>query len=266
MPRRALEVTGLVAVWMGLGFAFHLRPEAYLLLGIPLTGAFQMFVRRQPLRALWVREAPPFRLGRTGWIVAVGLASLPALSALASVAESDWLAAMFQSAVLLGALPTAYCLFNLDRAALRMLVACVAINVLMDVVFRSSLWLFHAHPVPRGLSATTIGAFLTAFAVLLTTMCVMEEVAFRGLLDSHIHQQGDFRGWASSAYLSALWGIWHLPILPQQGSFLGTILLLLGARVPFGIAMSFYWRRTGNLLVPGTAHAVLDALREAFFV
>ena len=37
-------------------------------IGVPLTGIFQWFVRRQPISALWVREAPAFRLGlSSGW-------------------------------------------------------------------------------------------------------------------------------------------------------------------------------------------------------
>ena len=47
-PLRILEVACAVACWIALGFAFHLRPNAYLLLGVPLTAAFQWGIRREP--------------------------------------------------------------------------------------------------------------------------------------------------------------------------------------------------------------------------
>ena len=59
--QRLIEVTLAVGLWMALGIVLHLSVFTYLLLGLPLTAAFQLGVRRQPLRALWVREAPPFR-------------------------------------------------------------------------------------------------------------------------------------------------------------------------------------------------------------
>ena len=41
---------------------------------------------------------------------------------------------------------------------------------------------------------------------------VLEEVAFRGALDAHVHHEGEGRGWQSALFVSALWGLWHLPI------------------------------------------------------
>src|SRR3974390_3519767 len=75
--RRVLEVVGVVALWIALGIAFHLGANAYLLLGIALTAGFQWGVRRQPMRALWARDAPPFRLGMTGWGLSCILAAYP---------------------------------------------------------------------------------------------------------------------------------------------------------------------------------------------
>lgn len=67
MVPRLLQVCAFVGIWMWLGFGLHLTPDAYLLLGVPLTAIFQWLVRRQPIRALWVREAPAFQLGLSGW-------------------------------------------------------------------------------------------------------------------------------------------------------------------------------------------------------
>jgi hypothetical protein len=64
--RRFVEGTAAVAGWMALGLVFHLSVEGYSLLGIPITIGFQRYARRAPLRAMWVRSAPPFHLGVSG--------------------------------------------------------------------------------------------------------------------------------------------------------------------------------------------------------
>jgi hypothetical protein len=66
-----------VGLWVGLGIVLKLDPNAYLLAGVPLTIGFQLLVRRRPLSAMWVRQAPPFRLGRLGALLAVGLLIVP---------------------------------------------------------------------------------------------------------------------------------------------------------------------------------------------
>jgi uncharacterized membrane protein YraQ (UPF0718 family) len=48
--RRYIEVLAFVGVWMVLGWIFHLDANPYLLIGVPLVGLFQCFIRRQPLR------------------------------------------------------------------------------------------------------------------------------------------------------------------------------------------------------------------------
>jgi hypothetical protein len=55
-PRRAAVVTLMIGGYIALGFAFGLGAEAYLLLGIPITIAFQILIVRRPLRALWLRR------------------------------------------------------------------------------------------------------------------------------------------------------------------------------------------------------------------
>ena len=265
--RRAVEITLLVAVWMALGAVLHLSTEAYLLLGVPLTALFQIAIRRQPIRALWVRAAPPFQFTRAGWVVAVVVASLPTLGALGELAERKWLSAAFNAVIAAGAFPAVYCLWNLKRTHWRQLGACLLLSFLLDVVFRGVLWMMHLEGPPHPLGVKSLQILAMEIPVFIPTMCVMEEVAFRGLLDSHLHHPADGRGWLSAAYLSALWGLWHIPIMPRNGeSWQEILVLLLAAHVPFGIVLSFFWRRTGNLLVPGAAHTLLDAVRDAFFV
>jgi len=64
--RRLAEGVAFVTAWVAIGFIFRLgdtfnRQSLYLVIGIPLTIVFQLFVRRRPLRELWVRNGP--RLG-----------------------------------------------------------------------------------------------------------------------------------------------------------------------------------------------------------
>jgi hypothetical protein len=73
-----VEVTIVVAVWIALGLVFRLSVNGYQLLGVFLIPAFQRIVRRQPFRALWLRDAPRFRLDTAGWCIALLLEICPA--------------------------------------------------------------------------------------------------------------------------------------------------------------------------------------------
>ena len=76
-------VSAVVVAYVALGLGLHLEPDAYLLLGVPITLLFQALVRRRPVRALWLRDAPPLRLGRWATLLAALLAARPALTILA---------------------------------------------------------------------------------------------------------------------------------------------------------------------------------------
>jgi hypothetical protein len=45
-----------------------------------------------------------------------------------------------------------------------------------------------------------------------------------------------------------------------------TIALLLSVQCVIGVPMSQAWRRTGNLMVPVIAHALIDAFRNALMI
>lgn len=49
--RRAVEAIAFVAVWMAAGHLLPISSDGYLLLGIPLTVAFQLLVRRRRIDA-----------------------------------------------------------------------------------------------------------------------------------------------------------------------------------------------------------------------
>jgi membrane protease YdiL (CAAX protease family) len=62
----------------------------------------------------------------------------------------------------------------------------------------------------------------------------------------------------SALFVSVLWGLWHHPIVP--GATVSQLLVLQVAMGPF---LSLFWRRSGNLLAPGFAHAPSDSVRNA---
>ena len=75
---------------MALGFAFRLGAEAYLLLGIPITIAFQVLVVRRPLRSLWLRQAPPMTFTPRSMVaIVVVVAIAPAIVAVGGVRDGD---------------------------------------------------------------------------------------------------------------------------------------------------------------------------------
>ena len=70
---------------------------------------------------------------------------------------------------------------------------------------------------------------------------------------------------ATALYGSALWGIWHLPVM-SIALGIWTIPYLVAVHTILGYVLVTAWRRTGNLAAPGIAHAVSDALRNAVAV
>jgi len=94
---------------------------------------------------------------------------------------------------------------------------------------------------------------------------VLEEVAFRGALDAHVHHAGEGRGWQSAVFVSALWALWHLPISTGM-PFPILIVVLLAVHILIGVPLSFAWRRSQNFAGPAFAHSAIDAVRNAFLL
>src|SRR5262249_11109207 len=92
---------------------------------------------------------------------------------------------------------------------------------------------------------------------------VLEEVSFRGMLDTHIYKPGDRFRLTAAILVSCLWGVWHLPVVPRQDAGIIAALGLMAVHCPTGIFLSLYWRRSGNLAVPAFTHAFIDAVRNA---
>lgn len=261
--RRFLEGTAAIGLWMVLGLLLHPSPYGYLLLGIPITLAFQRYVRKAPVRAMWVRDAPPFQLGTAGVAIAIGLMIVPLIDLINLLrSRASWDHDGWNVAALAGAWAAAYALRYFQQKALRELLLCVATSGIIGIL----AWILQ--DVASSGSAQPIGARvwfgLTSLLKFVPVVFLLEEVWFRGVFDSHLHHPGENRGVLSAIYVSALWGIWHYPIIP--GHQLQTLVPTLATVIPFhvliGVPLSLFWRRSGNLFVPASVHSLIDAVRN----
>lgn len=102
---RAVVATLVIGGYMALGFAFGLNAEAYLLLGIPITIAFQVLVVRRPLRSLWLRDAPPMMWTTRSALAVVVVAIAPALVAAHGARDGNLAIIGWGLAAMVGAVP-----------------------------------------------------------------------------------------------------------------------------------------------------------------
>jgi membrane protease YdiL (CAAX protease family) len=258
--RRLVDVVAFVAVWVTAGYVLGLSANGYLLLGVPLTAAFQLLVRRRPLRELFAGNTSRFALSRRGAVMAAVLALVPGSYAVQALLASDWTLAGWNLAALAGAVAAAFSLragsvlATLRAAALPIAVGATGFATVFGVVHLAT-----GTPLPV---VAALVAVVKYTALYFPATFLLEEVAFRGALDAHLHHEGDSRGWQSAILISALWGLWHLPV--SSGLPLPLLVIqLVAVHVALGVPLSFAWRRRRNLAGPALAHAVNDAVRNA---
>jgi membrane protease YdiL (CAAX protease family) len=260
---RAVVATLVIGGYIGLGFAFGLDANGYLLLGIPITIAFQVLVVRRPLRTLWLRDAPAITFTPRSLVAVIVVAITPVIVAIGGVRQGDVGLAAYGLAAMVGAIGAVYAIGALDREAARATVRASLINgailVAVMVAFRLISGGFHGNPA--GAATTAVVSVATYVPVIF----VMEEVLFRGLLDPYLLGSRPGRDRVSALYGSALWGLWHLPVMSVHLG-LATIPYLVLVHTALGYVLVSAWRRTGNLAAPGLAHAAADALRNAVAV
>ena len=258
--RRVLEAVAFVAVWMSAGYLLGLSSNAYLLLGIPLTAAFQLVVRRRPLRELFAAGTTRFALDRKGVTIATVLAITPGYYAVGAFTAGDWTTFGWYLAAMGGAVAAAFSVrASSIVATLRSAAVPVAVGATGMAALFGAVHIATGAPLP---ALAALGALAKYTALYYPATFLLEEVAFRGAIDAHVHHDGDARGWQSASLVSALWGLWHLPVsagLPLPWM----VLELVVVHVALGVWLSFAWRRTRNLGGPALAHAVNDAVRNA---
>jgi membrane protease YdiL (CAAX protease family) len=249
-----------VGFYISLGFIFQMEAVSYLLLGVPLTVIFQLFVVRQPLHKLWLRDAEKFSLNKRGWIITLCFIIFPIYRTieLATQGQLTLLNLGYYSAVILGAFGAGFCYSHFTKRTAKDFLLCFGVIT----VVRISWYFFPFLSGNHEFDPDYIGG-IKALLTYIPVAFVVEEVVFRGMLDTYIHRSKKANGLWSAIFISCLWGLWHLP-LSVNGSK-SILFVALGSMTIslWGIILSIFWRRTGNIAVPGFSHAFADAIRDS---
>lgn len=261
---RLIIAAGVVALYMALGWLLRLDPNAYLLLGIPLLLVFQLGVARRPLTELWLKHPPARFITWPGLLAAVPFLIVPVWSAVGDWRLASWAVRLWYLAAIAGTIPLGATLVRATLKTWRELLGCLLtagvfyVVMVVAVTFAFHQGKFHVHH--------DSGRILAKWFLLYLPICfVVEEVFFRGGIDSYVQREGDPYGWATAIIVSCLWGWWHMPTVPMHnvievmGVFIGAPLLMCMSGIPFSI----FWRRSGTLLVTATLHALIDGVRNA---
>ncbi len=258
--RRYIESAVFVLVWMACGSFFELGGPGYLLLGVPLVVIFQLLIARRPLHQLWVRESESFRTDLKTFLTALTLIGVPVLALFLQIRDYRFMLMV----VAVGAIPCAFALRH--QHAEKLLHALPSFGMAIAVgcaVFASfALWNGRSPVVDLGKLPMLFGDLLC----LTVAGFVVEEVAFRGALDSHVALGAGTRiqQWGSAVFVSFLWGIWHLPLTFLYPSReVGFLALAIFLNILWGVPLSFCWRKGGTLLLPSVVHALCDSYRNA---
>lgn len=257
--RRVAEVGAFVALSIALGEALDMNPNVYLVVNIPLVVAFQLLVARRPVRALWLRDAPRFALGRREMILAALLAIVPLVILVDDLAAGNGLpVVLWDLATIAGAIPAAWALGHFTRLTSRQLLLCLATAGPIGLFWTVGLDLLGDVYVRHVAEPDfDVIVFLEYALLYLPAAFVMEEVVFRGALDSRVQQPGERHGILTAVYVSVLWGLWHIPVAGTEGTVM--LVVVMGTT---GVPLSLWWRRSRNLAVSGGTHSFVDAARN----
>ncbi len=271
-PIRFLIVTLVVAIWWGVGRLLHLNTAGFTLLGVPLMLIFQLWIQRQPLLTLWVRSGPPLKMDTWFFVFWLLFSIVPAYEFLTAAKSMDLWNAATGLAAILGAFGLAY--------SLRAMQGTSGKKIALYFIFAGIIGILPLIPtllLPQVLHMRIGGQVAAAklpslMAILQAGLgrfllgplgFVVEEVFFRGGLDTYLHRGEKGTGWLSAFYIAALWGLWHLPgEALTQPHLLSTVVSLLVSQIIIGLPLSLLWRKSGNLTFPDTTHALLEAVRS----
>lgn len=177
-----------------------------------------------------------FALDRRGAVLAAGLAVVPGYYALHALPGDDWTLVGWYLAAITGA---GFAAFSLRAGSVRGAALPVAVGASGFALVFGTIHLASGTPLPAMAALATVAKYT---ALYFPATFLLEEVAFRGAIDAHVHHDGEGRGWQSAVFVSALWGLWHLPVshgLP----FPAQLVELVVVHVLLGVPLSFAWPR-----------------------
>jgi membrane protease YdiL (CAAX protease family) len=214
---------------------------------------------------MWIRSGPPIRLDPWFFGLWVLFSLVPGYGLLRAAQQLNVEGAAYGLVAIIGAFGLTYALLAMRPANVRQLGLCIltcCFIFLLLLLLNLRNW-----QVPPLLPGLVLGA--ENLLILTPVTFLVEEVFFRGVLDTYLHQGVQGSSWLSASYLSALWGLWHLPLfhglyLPvlHWGQLPDIMAALLVVHIAVGVPLSIWWRRSGNLAVPGTTHALVDTIRN----
>jgi membrane protease YdiL (CAAX protease family) len=179
-----------------------------------------------------------------------------------------WLVALWLLCACAGAVLAAFALSQQRGSSARQALPSFLAAVLIGVGIMAASALARHHSI--GFSLPKLAYLVKQFLLYFTVCFALEEVVFRGALDSHVYQsrsdsQPSGSPWLSAIFVSALWGIWHLPTAPVSNApaFAAIIPSVLIVHTLVGVPLSFCWRASGTLVLPSAAHALIDTYRNA---
>ncbi|HUA37233.1 MAG TPA: CPBP family intramembrane glutamic endopeptidase [Candidatus Sulfopaludibacter sp.] len=267
---RCIQVVIFVGIWMAIGWLFRLGGDSYLVVGVPLVVIFQLLVRKKPLVTLWVRDAERFRLNPLGILLGLCLAILPTVRLVQTIRSADWSSQipeiLWYVCCIIGAFGAAFGFCRFVKQTWKELGFCLltagAFGSGTMVLVALARWAIIHKPVI--LTGHTAAVGIGSFVLYVPVCFALEEVVFRGALDSHVFRSGDKGQWWTAFFISALWGWWHLPIAGVTGRqhLVVLIFVLPCIHIAVGVFFSLSWRRSGNLAAPATVHAFIDAVRN----
>src|SRR4029453_2650967 len=179
-----------------------------------------------------------------------------------------WLVALWLLWACAGAVLSGFALSQQRGSSARQALPSFLAAVLIGVGIMAASALARHHSI--GFSLPKLAYLVKQFLLYFTVCFALEEVVFRGALDSHVYQsrsdsQPSGSPWLSAIFVSALWGIWHLPTAPVSNApaFAAIIPSVLIVHTLVGVPLSFCWRASGTLVLPSAAHALIDTYRNA---
>lgn len=143
-----------------------------------------------------------FALTRQGVVLGAVLAVTPALYAARAVSSGDRLSAGWYLAAVAGAVAAGFALRAQTLATtLRDAARPIAVGAGGFATVYGIVHVATGTPLP---AAAAMVALVKYTALYFPATFLMEEVAFRGAIDAHVHHAGERRGWASAVFVSAL--------------------------------------------------------------